>query len=68
MSLDPLHVDGICDDIIEQQCSGATTHALFMMKFTPDGKLENCTFSFENDTYIINEKLDVIKPVVLFLS
>lgn len=68
MSLDPLHVDEICDDIIEQQCSCATTHAFFMMKFTLDGKLENCTFSFEKDTYVINEKLDVFKPVVLFLS
>ena len=36
MPLDTDHVDEVCADIIEQQRSGAATHAMFMMKFNPE--------------------------------
>ena len=37
MPLDVNHVEEITRDIIDQQKSGATTHAMFMMKFNPEG-------------------------------
>lgn len=37
MPLDIEHVDEVSADIIEQQRTGATTHAMFMMKFNPEG-------------------------------
>ena len=37
MPLDIEHLDEVSADIIEQQRSGATTHAMFMMKFNPEG-------------------------------
>ena len=37
MPLDLNHIDEVTEDIIEQQRSGATTHAMFMMKFNPEG-------------------------------
>ena len=37
MPLDTEHVDEICRDVIEQQQSGVSTHAMFMMKFNPEG-------------------------------
>lgn len=36
MPLNSDHIDERCADIIEQQKSGATTHAMFMMKFNPE--------------------------------
>lgn len=36
MPLDGDRVDEFCEDIINQQRTGATTHALFMMKFQPE--------------------------------
>lgn len=35
-ALNEEHIDEICEDVIEQQRSGATTHAMFMMKFNPE--------------------------------
>lgn len=37
MPLDIDHIEEVSEDIIEQQRSGATTHAIFMMKFNPEG-------------------------------
>lgn len=37
MPLDAAHVDEVCRDVIEQQRSGVSTHAMFMMKFNPEG-------------------------------
>ncbi len=37
MPLDTEHVDAVCEDIIEQQRTGVSTHAMFMMKFNPEG-------------------------------
>ena len=34
--LDPDHIEERCTDIIEQQKTGATTHAMFIMKFNPE--------------------------------
>ena len=62
LSITPLkkdHIDEICEDIIEQQKSGATTHAMFMMKFNPE-----CTPALDKATEqcelydIYREKLD----------
>ncbi|MBQ4630434.1 MAG: hypothetical protein IJB70_05595 [Clostridia bacterium] len=62
LSITPLkkdHIDEICEDIIEQQKSGATTHAMFMMKFNPE-----CTPALDKATAqcelydIYREKLD----------
>ena len=62
LSITPLtkdHIDEICEDIIEQQKSGATTHAMFMMKFNPE-----CTPALDKATDqcelydIYREKLD----------
>ena len=35
MPLDVEHVDEIVADIIEQQKTGVSTHAMFMMEFNP---------------------------------
>ena len=37
MPLDVDHLDEVANDIIEQQRSGVSTHAMFMMKFNPEG-------------------------------
>jgi len=37
MPLDVAHVEEICEDIIEQQRSGVSTHAMMIMYFTPQG-------------------------------
>ena len=37
MPLDVQNLDALCDDIIAQQKSGVSTHAMFMMKFNPEG-------------------------------
>lgn len=37
MPLDTEHIDEICRDIIAQQKEGVSTHAMFMMKFNPEG-------------------------------
>lgn len=37
MSLNKDHIEEICEDIIEQQKTGASTHAMFMMTFNPIG-------------------------------
>ena len=37
MPLDVEHVDEIVADIIEQQRTGVSTHAMFMMEFNPEG-------------------------------
>lgn len=37
MPLDTEHIDAVAADIIEQQKSGVSTHAMFMMKFNPEG-------------------------------
>lgn len=37
MPLDINHIDEICEDIIWQQKNGVSTHAMFMMKFNPEG-------------------------------
>jgi len=37
MSLNKDHIDEICEDIIEQQKTGVSTHAMFMMTFNPIG-------------------------------
>ena len=37
MPLDTAHVDEICADIIEQQKSGVSTHAMMIMYFSPEG-------------------------------
>lgn len=36
MPLDADHVEEICEDIVNQQKTGATSHAMFMMKFNPE--------------------------------
>ena len=36
MPLDLEHIDEVCEDVISQQQSGATTCAMFMMKFNPE--------------------------------
>lgn len=35
--LDTEHIDEIVEDIIEQQRTGVSTHAMFMMEFNPEG-------------------------------
>ncbi len=37
MPLDVEHIEEICADVIEQQRTGVSTHAMFMMKFNPEG-------------------------------
>ena len=37
MPLDVDHLDEVSRDIIEQQRTGVSTHAMFMMKFNPEG-------------------------------
>ena len=37
MPLDTSHLDEVVNDIIEQQNTGVSTHAMFMMKFNPEG-------------------------------
>lgn len=37
MPLDLDHIDEVCEDIIEQQRTGASTHAMMIMYFTPEG-------------------------------
>ncbi len=37
MPLDAENIDQICDDVVEQQRTGVSTHAMFMMKFAPEG-------------------------------
>jgi len=37
MPLDTAHIDEICEDIITQQETGVSTHAMFMMTFNPEG-------------------------------
>lgn len=37
MPLDTSHIEEVSKDIIEQQKSGVSTHAMFMMKFNPEG-------------------------------
>lgn len=37
MPLDVEHVSEICQDIVDQQKNGVSTHAMFMMKFNPEG-------------------------------
>ena len=37
MPLDADHVDEVSEDIIEQERRGVFSHALFMMKFNPEG-------------------------------
>ncbi len=37
MPLDLAHIDEVCADIIEQQRTGASTHAMMIMYFTPEG-------------------------------
>ena len=37
MPLDTDHIDEIVADIIEQQKTGVSTHAMFLMKFNPEG-------------------------------
>ena len=37
MPLDTDHIDEICADIIEQQKSGVSTHAMMIMYFSPQG-------------------------------
>ena len=37
MAMQADHVEEACADIIEQQRSGATTHAMLMMYFNPEG-------------------------------
>jgi len=37
MPLDVAHIDEVCRDVIEQQKNGVSTHAMFMMKFNPEG-------------------------------
>ncbi len=37
MNMFPEHIEEHCADIIEQQRSGATTHAMLMMYFNPEG-------------------------------
>ena len=36
-SLDTEHIDEIVEDVVEQQRDGVSTHAMFMMKFNPEG-------------------------------
>jgi hypothetical protein len=36
VSVDTDNVDAVCEDIISQQKSGVSTHAMFMMKFNPE--------------------------------
>ena len=37
MPLDVEHLDEIVADIVEQQRTGVSTHAMFMMEFNPEG-------------------------------
>ncbi len=59
MPLDVNHVDEIVEDIVSQQKDGVSTHAMFMMKFNPEGtpavnKAEKQCRKFE----LFREKLD----------
>lgn len=62
LSITPLakdHIDEICEDIIEQQKTGATTHAMFMMKFNPECTPALDKASKQCEIYdIYREKLD----------
>ena len=35
--LDTEHLEEVCEDIVEQQKTGVSTHAMFMMKLNPEG-------------------------------
>ena len=37
MPLDAENIDAVCEDVIAQQRDGVSTHAMFMMKFQPEG-------------------------------
>lgn len=37
MSLDADHMEEVCQDVAQQQATGVSTHAMFMMKFNPEG-------------------------------
>ncbi len=37
MPMDTNHVDELVEDIVEQQRTGVSTHAMFMMEFNPEG-------------------------------
>lgn len=37
MPLDANNMEQICEDVVEQQRTGVSTHAMFMMKFAPEG-------------------------------
>ncbi|MBE5783731.1 MAG: hypothetical protein E7329_10505 [Clostridiales bacterium] len=37
MPLEKEHIEAYCENIIDQQCRGISTHAMLMMKFNPEG-------------------------------
>ena len=61
MSLDTDHLDEICEDIIAQQRDGISTHAMFLMKFNPEGTPPIDKGEIECKKYdLFREKLDKI--------
>ena len=59
--LDTEHVDEVCRDVIEQQNEGVSTHALFMMKFNPEGTPAVNKAELECRKYdLFREKLDAV--------
>lgn len=58
-SLDTDHIDEICEDVIAQQREGISTHAMFMMKFNPEGTPPIDKGEIECKKYdLFREKLD----------
>lgn len=59
MPLNVEHINEVCNDIIEQQKSGVSTHAMFMMKFNPEGTpaIDKATEQCEKYD-LFREKLD----------
>ncbi len=61
MPLDVGHIDEVCRDVIEQQRSGVSTHAMFMMKFNPEGTPAIDKATAECEKYdLFRERLDAV--------
>lgn len=59
MPLDVAHIDEVCRDVIEQQKNGVSTHAMFMMKFNPEGTPAIDKATAECEKYdLFRERLD----------
>ena len=62
LSIMPLyknHVEEICQDIVQQQQTGVSTHAMFYMKFNPEGTPAVNKAEAQCKTYdLFRERLD----------